>query len=208
MKGLILKDFYMMGKYCRNYILVAIIFIAVSFAGDDNMFFTFYPCLLCGMIPATLLGYDERSRWLQYSGALPYTKAQIVSSKYLIGLMVQIVNIVVIAVSQAIIMNMNGTFRADEYIMIVLIVMIMSVIASSISLPFMFKSGVEKGRIAYYVMIGIVCAGAVLVSKLFSDYAQIDIPLEIILPVLCLAGIGIHVFSWYMSIVFFNKREI
>ena len=52
----------------------------------SNMFFVFYPCLFCGMVPVNLLAYDERSRWLQYSGTLPYTRAQIVSGKYLIGL--------------------------------------------------------------------------------------------------------------------------
>ena len=64
MKGLLLKDFYMAAKYCRA-------------------------CLLCGMIPVNLLAYDERSRWLEYSGTLPYTKAQIVSGKYLVGIIVQ-----------------------------------------------------------------------------------------------------------------------
>lgn len=208
MKGLILKDFYMIKKYCRYYLLVAVVFVAVSFASNDNLFFALYPCLLCGMIPATLLGYDERSRWLQYSGVLPYTKAQIVSSKYLIGLFVQIAVILLIAAAQAVQMNINGTFVLGDYVMFILMVLIMATIASSISLPFMFKSGVEKGRIAYYAMIGIVCACAVLASKLFRDNLQTDIQLNRILPILGLVGIGIYAFSWYMSIVFFNKREI
>ncbi|MDE7281371.1 MAG: ABC-2 transporter permease, partial [Ruminiclostridium sp.] len=67
MKGLILKDLYMTVKYCRIYLLIAVVFIAVSFVGNDSLFFIFYPCLFCGMIPVSLLGYDERSRWLQYS---------------------------------------------------------------------------------------------------------------------------------------------
>ena len=81
MKGLLLKDLYMMRKYCRSYLLIAVVFIALSFASNQNLFFVFYPCLLCGMIPVNLLGYDERSRWLQYSGTMPYTRAQIVSCK-------------------------------------------------------------------------------------------------------------------------------
>lgn len=63
MKGLLLKDWYMMKKYCRAYLLIAVVFIAVSLFSNDNMFFVFYPCLLCGMIPVNLLAYDERSRW-------------------------------------------------------------------------------------------------------------------------------------------------
>ena len=89
MKGLLLKDWYMMKKYCRSYVLIAVVFIALSLVSSGNMFFVFYPCLLCGIIPVNLLGYDERSRWMQYSGTLPYTKRQIVSAKYLIGLLAQ-----------------------------------------------------------------------------------------------------------------------
>ena len=90
MKGLLLKDWYMVKTYCRAYLLIAVVFIALSFFSDNNMFFVFYPCLLCGMIPVNLLAYDERSRWTQYSGTLPYTKTQIVSGKYLIGLFAQL----------------------------------------------------------------------------------------------------------------------
>ena len=65
MKGLLLKDWYMMKKYCRAYLLIAVVFIAVSLGNEDNMFFVFYPCLLCGMIPVNLLGYDERNNRLE-----------------------------------------------------------------------------------------------------------------------------------------------
>ena len=64
MRGLLLKDIYMAAKYCRAYLLLAVVFIPVSFASSENLFMIFYPCLLCGMIPVNLLGYDERSRWL------------------------------------------------------------------------------------------------------------------------------------------------
>ena len=109
MKGLILKDLYMMKAYCKAYLLIAAVFIAVSFFGDSNLLFIFYPCMLCGVIPVNLLGYDERSRWMQYSESMPYTKAQIVSCKYLIGLGTQIIMMTVTGIAQAIRMHINGT---------------------------------------------------------------------------------------------------
>ena len=42
MKGLLLKDLYMTVKYCRIYLLIAVVFIAVSFAGNDSIFFIAY----------------------------------------------------------------------------------------------------------------------------------------------------------------------
>ena len=76
MKGLLLKDVYMAAKYCRSYLLITLIFLTVSFFGSQNTFFLFYPCLLCGMIPVNLLAYDERSRFLSYTGVRPITRTQ------------------------------------------------------------------------------------------------------------------------------------
>lgn len=208
MKGLLIKDLYMTKKYCRSYLLIAAVFIAISFASDNNMFFIFYPCLLCGMIPVNLLGYDERSRWMQYSGTLPYSKTQIVSSKYFIGLFAQTAMLTVIGISQAIRMSMNGGFRFDDFIVLILMILIMSTITSSITLPFVFKLGVEKGRVAYYVMIGVLFGGIYVASSIFGENLHTDIQMDDILSILCLVGIGIYAFSWYLSIVFYKKREI
>lgn len=89
MKGLITKDIFMIAKYFKLYFLMDVIFIAVAFFSPDSSSFLMIPVLLSGIIPITLLAYDERSHWTEYSGALPYSKAQIVSAKYLIGLLLQ-----------------------------------------------------------------------------------------------------------------------
>ena len=208
MKGLLLKDLYMMKKYCKSYLLITVVFIAISFASSENLFFTFYPCLLCGMIPVNLLGYDERSRWLQYSETMPYTKGQIVSGKYLIGLGTQMAVLLITGIAQAIRMSVSGTFVLLEYLVLMILLLIMSLLASSITLPFMFKLGVEKGRMAYYIMIGIVCAGSIISSNLLSGGIQAEIKLNGILSIICLVGIGIYALSWYLSIAFYKKREI
>lgn len=208
MKGLLLKDWYMMKKYCRSYILIAAVFIAVSFFSNDNMFFIFYPCLLCGMIPVNLLGYDERSRWMQYSGTLPYTKTQIVSGKYLIGLFAQAATLIVIGIVQGIKMTAAGNFVLGEFVVLMLLMLIIATITSSIPLPFIFKLGVEKGRTAYYVMIGCVCGASVLASSYFRGQLVAEVEPNVILGALAVVGIGVYVLSWYLSVVFFKKREI
>ena len=208
MKGLLLKDVYMTAKYCRSYLLIAAVFIAVSFVGNENMFLIFYPCLLCGMIPENLLGYDERSRWLQYSETMPYSRAQIVSAKYLIGLLAQSAMLLVTAIAQAIRMNMNNSFSANDYLVMIMLLLIMSMLSSSICLPFIFKLGVEKGRMAYYVMIGIICGGSVVASTVLRDAMQSNIKPNGVLAFVCLLGIGIYALSWYLSIVFYKKREL
>ena len=208
MKGLLLKDLYMTAKYCRSYLLIAAVFIAVSFVGNDNMFFIFYPCLLCGMIPVNLLGYDERSRWLQYSESMPYSRAQIVSGKYLIGLGAQSAMLLVTAIAQAIRMNINNSFSASDYLVMIMLLLIMSMLSSSICLPLIFKLGVEKGRMAYYVMVGIICGGSVVASTVLRDAMQSGIKPNGVLALVAVLGIAIYALSWYLSIVFYKKREL
>jgi len=203
-KGLLLKDWYMMKKDCRSYIFVAAAFIALSVVSNGNMFFVFYPCLLCGLLPVTLLGYDERSRWMQYSGTIPYTKAQIVSGKYLIGLLAQLTILLVVGVTQAAKMMIVGKFVLGDFAVLMLLMLVVSTLTSSIPLPFMFKLGVEKGRTAYYIMIGFVCGASIFASGL----VRMEIELNLVLAILAVAGVGVYILSWYMSIVFYKKREI
>ena len=51
-------------------------------------------------------------------------------------------------------------------------------------LPFMFKLGVEKGRAAYYGMIGLVCAGSVVSSTYLLKDAIETLEINSVLPVL------------------------
>ena len=208
MKGLILKDLYMIKSYCRSYFLIAIVFTVAAFIDSNNLFLAFYPCMLCGMIPVTLLGYDERSRWLQYSETMPYTKAQIVSGKYLIGVGAQVTILLVTGIAQAIRMGILGEFLLNEYLVLMMLLLVMSLLASSICLPFMFKLGVEKGRMAYYIMIGVVCAGSIISSNFLTSEMSTPISANGILPIICLVGIGIYIFSWYLSIKFYKRREL
>ncbi|MBP3377584.1 MAG: ABC-2 transporter permease [Clostridia bacterium] len=208
MKGLLLKDWYMMKKYCRAYLLIAVVFIAISFYSDNNLFFVFYPCLLCGMIPVNLLAYDERSRWLEYSGTLPYTKEQIVSGKYLIGLFAQLAVFFVTGVAQALKMVIADAFVLGEFGVIMMLMLIVSILSSSICLPFVFKLGVEKGRTAYYIMIGFACGASVVASSILRGPIGTEIRPNLTLAIFAAVGIGIYIFSWYISIVFYKKREI
>ena len=208
MKGLIIKDLYMTAKYCRSNIIITFLFLLLSLASPDNLFFTFYPAMLGGMIPTNILAYDERSRWIQYSDTLPYSRAQIVSGKYIIGLIAQGTIIVSIGIAHAAVMISNGTFSTEAFGVFIMLILTMSLISSSINLPFMFKYGVEKGRLAYYVMVGIVCGGSVAASQLMTESTEQEINLFGVLPIVCLIGIGIFALSWYLSIVFYKKREL
>ena len=207
MKGLLLKDWYMMKKYCRANFFVVILFIILSCISTENMFLIFYPSLMCGMIPVNLLAYDERSRWMHYSGTLPYTRAQLVSAKYLIGLFFQVVVLLVTGIVQGVRMYIVGQFHPEQLTVLLMTLLMLAFASSGICLPFVFKLGVEKGRIAYYGMVGIVCAGSFLVSN-FLENTQNSFAANLPLIFLFLFILCFYGFSWYLSILFFQNREL
>ena len=81
MKGLLLKDFYMLIYYGKVFLLLMLVFLVAGTAIEQNTVFLFFPCLFAGILPMTLQAYDERSGWCHFSGTLPYTRAQLVSDR-------------------------------------------------------------------------------------------------------------------------------
>lgn len=206
MKGLLLKDFYMVWKHFKLFFLMMLFFVAVSFFGNDNAFFAAFPTMMTGTIPITLLAYDERSGWTKYCGALPYSTAQIVSEKYLIGLILQTAAMA----AGVIILFVRGffltysTYEIQETITMIGGVFITSLILPTVCLPFSLKYGTEKGRMIFYL---IIAAMAVVIM------IGMDIGLNFLVNnknVAYIYALGIpvcYVLSWLISISICKNKE-
>ena len=208
MKGLILKDLYMTAKYFRTYLFILVLFLGLSFSSGDNLFVVFYPGLLATMIPVNLLAYDERSHWDIYCGTLPVSRNMVVSAKYLLELMLLGAVYLLTVGVQALRLIYTGEFQLESFLVLMSLLWMVYLFAGSISLPFMFKLGVEKGRMAYYVMIGIICGGAAISGHAFADGLQATIPFGTVLILGCMAATAAFALSWYLSILFYRKREL
>lgn len=210
MKGLLLKDFYMLWKHCRVYLFLILFLTGISFFVDDYNILLFYPCLIVGMIPTVLLSYDETSRWNEYCKLLPYKPSHIVLSKYLIGLFAQCFAVLFVVSSQAVWMAVNRIPMTWELFVPTPVILCMSLIPAAFSLPFVYRFGVEKGRILYLIMIGILFATIYVVSMILWDDMQTaaSFPFPQILPILCAAALGIYCLSIVSSIALYKKREV
>ena len=208
MKGLLLKDFYMMRAYCRSLALLVAVFLGAAVVSNNSMFFLLYPCVVSGMIPMSLQAYDEAEKWTVFSGTLPYTKAQLVSVKYLTGLLINGVVIAWSALFQLgkLLLGVPGAMTGEEILVLAVISGSVGLITPALMLPFVFRFGPEKGRIAYRVVIVCVC---VLFPFLSIDASLLHTPLGIGGVVLLVAGTAaVYAVSWLLSIAFYKKREI
>ena len=200
MKALLLKEFYVASKTCRSFLLVIVVFFALSFFGRNSQFFFLYPLTMVGMIPVTLLSYDERDGWDKYSLTLPCTRAQLVSAKYLIGLIFGGVVFLLVELLLLIGLSMGGNF---DFLSMSSALLLMGLLGPSILMPFVFKFGSEKGRIAYYFVLALLFAViAFLIGMGFYEYLNGFSWLVIAAAVLLYLG------SWRLSIHFYEKREL
>jgi len=57
-------------------------------------------------------------------------------------------------------------------------------------------------------MIGFACGASVLASSFLRAQLVSEIQPNAFLAILATVGIGVYILSWYLSIIFFKKREI
>ena len=126
----------------------------------------------------------------------------------MIGLLTQLTVLIAAGFAQTVKMIIARNFVPGDFAVLMLLMLIVSTLTSSICLPFVFKLGVEKGRTAYYIMIGFVCGASVLASSILRGQLMSEIQPNLILARIALIGICVYILSWYLSVVFFKKRKI
>ena len=207
MKGLLLKDFYLSWRYCRAFLVIVAVFLAVSFTGDDNIFFLIYPIMIASVIPMTLVSYDEHDKWTAYSGTLPYTRAQLVSTKYLVGMCFGSVAFLISMAATTVRMMLGGGFVLEQLAVVGTALLVLGCLGPALILPYVFKYGAEKGRIAFYITVGVFSGVAAVLAGMGF---QIQTVARGLWPLAVVAGVSIllYALSWWLSIRFYQKREL
>ncbi len=208
MKGLLLKDFYGIIKYGRPYFIIVAVFAFISvFMHEEKNYFVLYPCVLAALVPVTLLSYDERSKWNIYCQGMPVKKSEIVSSKYILGLCFMILVILVLCITNSVRMHINGTFTPKKLGNLISVMLIMF-LAGSFPIPFIFKYGVEKGRLVYYIITFAIYAGLSVLFGIMGTNGETNVGLLGNINGFVLLGVAvIYLLTWKLSIFIFERKE-
>lgn len=172
MKGLLLKDWYMMVKYCKAWVLILAVMMGASVFSERPMSFLMYPVMLAGLTAVTLIAYDERSGWTTLSRAMPYSKAQLVSVKYIVTLLL-LAMAAVLAVVVQLVRAGTGAGNAGSMGGILGMLLSAGLVTPAVLLPLVFRFGVEKARILYGIVLGLVIGCMIFVSMTVQDMSQL-----------------------------------
>ena len=203
MKGLLLKECYLMRKGLRAFPLLYAVFFSLSLLTGSE-FLSAYPVIMTGLAPVSLLSLDEKSRWHVYCLTLPCTRAQYVSAKYLAGLALELAVCLCCVLLRVIRMLRDGAFDGAALLFFAAYILDIALLSPALTLPLVFRYGVEKGGLFYRLSLGLLVALTMLLpaTQLDSLPKQHGLPLLSLLPFAALFAL-----SWLLSIRFYQKRE-
>ena len=154
MIGLILKDLFTLTRQALMYI----VFIAV-FALMPGYNMASFAVIMACMMPMTALAYDERSHWDRLAASMPYTTAQLVLSKYLMGLILMLCSVALGIIALPLQRLVNPDVSLPELLSVSLGALGAGMLIQGVLLPVMFRFGTEKARLFMLVLMGAVFAG-------------------------------------------------
>lgn len=194
MKGLLLKDWKTLLKQTKVMLTMMALFACVP-----STYMSAFALFYAAMMPITALAYDERAKWDELAAMMPYTAKAIVGSKYVLGLTLVLQVLVLSMLSR---LFVHSTPIVSEETMSLLITACLSLILMAIDLPFMFRFGVEKGRLIYILLSCVfIVAGATYADKLTNTINGIGTAMVTTVPLLLLAAAVIALFISYLVAV-------
>ena len=150
MRGLLLKDYYTLSKQLRLYLVFILVLSAIP-----EMNLSAIASIYAAMLPITAIAFDERSKWDQLAVMMPYSKRDLVMSKYVIGYIGVVVCYMLSMGIQLVISAVTKQPFTTETALVIVITACVALILLAINLPIMFWLGVERGRIVFMVLIAI-----------------------------------------------------
>ncbi len=142
MKGLILKDIYNLKQHEKMYVLMMAVWLAIAIIDKDSNFFAWVMTLFTLIVPISTIAYDEKAKWDRYALTMPLSRTDLVVSKYLLALLCALVGNCI-----AVIVGLVVSGNVKETLLSAMTFVSLGMVIVSVVLPFIFKLGVEKGRL-------------------------------------------------------------
>ena len=212
MKGLILKELYLIKSFSKQYVLLMVLMGAWSVFVHNISFVAIYVMVLGSSMVLSTTSMDEAVSFHKFAVTMPVNARTLVKSKYVIlFLTVGVGELLVWLFSAAVHLLPTGSMEiVGMEGMIVTGCLFLS--ANAASIPVMFKVGVTKSRYTYLivmVVIGGVILGGYKASKLAGlslDDMLTEMEWALNLTAVILAAVIVAV-SYFISVKIVQKKE-
>jgi len=169
MKGLLLKDLLALKKQGKLMLVLVAFYAVYSYAAKNTSMLGTMLAVICTMLPITTLSYDEYNKWDRYALSMPINRKTIVISKYLIGILLNFMATIIVAVINLVLLPYIENADIVETLLILLATSMATILILAILMPLIFRFGVEKARL----MLMAIFAAPIMIIILLN---QMNIP--------------------------------
>ena len=174
MIGLIKKDLLMIKSNLKLVIIIFAVLFIMAIQGEFDM--TFVPPFIVVMLFMSTFSYDEYNKWDAYAVTLPNGRKSVVASKYLATLILIAISIAITIILNLLVGLINSNINYEEFFPAIMGCFFGIILVESIIYPFIFKYGIEKGRIGLFIgsfaIVGLI--------SLLSKKTDINIPTNVV----------------------------
>ena len=216
MTGLILKDFLILRKTLRTYLVFLIVYVGLAFTGIwAPGFVGGFVMVMISVLPMNVFAYDKQAKWDTYGLALPVGRTRTVAARYICVLLLCLFSVVLEFMFGAVMFAAGMLEDIGEYLFTGAAFGLMAVLLNAIMLPLLYKFGPDRARIALIGVMGIIAAGVAavfLVVTRHDDFIWLDSLGEAQLaaiPVIAVAaGLILLGASFLISCAVYKRKEM
>ena len=162
MKGLLIKDYYLLFQRKQTIFMFLAISLLMGFATDGS-FIVGYMAFLSAIISISTISYDEADNGMMFLMTLPVSRKTYAVSKYILGIIMSIAAWVLSIVIMLAVNTMKGIpTEAAEDIFSSVVFLIIALLILDLMIPLQLKFGAEKSRIIMFILFGGIAALAAL----------------------------------------------
>lgn len=211
------KDFRMMRNQVKFFVIIVIISVGLVFGNQQPFFAVPYLTFICSFLGVNAIGYDEAEKGFAFFFTLPVNRKEYVIEKYIFSILMTLFSALVGFLLLVFFLAKEKQLSdTGNYFFATCCLTLGMIVYMAVIFPFVFKMGVEKGRLMISAVMIALAGGFVLVMKLFpKNYDRIERLAQQIgesgkLPFLGLLAVGcliITALSCLLSIYFMNQKE-
>ena len=219
MKAMLYADWLNFRQSIRSMLFILLVFAFTAFAWGRTMFFIMIVAMLSILLPATLCASDQAYGWDKLSLSLPILRREVVQSKYLLGLLVNLMLFVSAAAMTAAYSLVDPSASITENMLSLFVGELIALLLMGVMFAVTFRFGVEKSR---YILIAVVwipiltMAGIVkfdiipgIVDVINQGFHQLETaPIGLPMAGALIVCLAMYVLSYIISVRKYKKKEL
>ncbi len=213
MTGLMIKDFLVLRKTLKSYLLIIGIYAALAALGMFNIsFVAAFISVMVMLLPISAFAYDEQAGWDRCAMSLPLGRRKVVTARYLFILVTALVSSAGGA-AVSVILSITKSEDMTEMLATIFTTVGLGLVVSAILLPLCYKLGAERARPYLYLVLFLPMVAIFLAFRMgvhvdasfldrMSPGAQIGS-----FALIPLAGLALVAVSWLISCRIVERKE-